>query len=143
MPDFLLDTNVVVHQLRGEPRTVEFLDHIAARGRLVCSVLSQTEVYAGMQAEEAVATGLFFKAVRLLTVTSRIAEAGGRLRREWYPSHGTGIIDGIIAASALAHGIVLVTGNTRHFPMPALALVSPPAGRKPAKVVRGGATLLD
>ncbi|MFN5219653.1 MAG: hypothetical protein ACK5FE_01870 [Cyanobacteriota bacterium] len=39
------------------------------------------------------------------------------------PSHGTGLADALIAASAEAAGATLVTLNRRHFPMLADVLV--------------------
>jgi toxin FitB len=58
---------------------------------------------------------------RELDVDRAIAERAGRLRRE----HGVRIADALIAATALVHGLVLVTRNLRDFePVPALRVRS-------------------
>ena len=52
-----------------------------------------------------------------LNVDAAIARRGGSLRRTFRQSHGTGLLDALIAATAEAHGARLVTRNLRHFPM--------------------------
>jgi predicted nucleic acid-binding protein len=47
----------------------------------------------------------------------------GSFRRQFARSHGTGLLDALIAATAEAHGARLVTCNARHFPMLADLLV--------------------
>ena len=50
------------------------------------------------------------------------AERGGRLRRSFGPTHGTGLVDAILAATAIEGALVLVTNDERHYPMPELTL---------------------
>ena len=42
---------------------------------------------------------------------------GGLYRRDYGQSHGTGLADALIAATAEENGATLVTFNQRHFPM--------------------------
>ena len=51
------------------------------------------------------------------------AQRAGLWRRQYGPSHGTGLADALIAASVAAAGATLVTLNRRHFPMLADVLV--------------------
>jgi hypothetical protein len=53
----------------------------------------------------------------VLAVDAEIARRGGELRRRFARSHGTGLLDALIAATAQVHGARLVTRNARHFPM--------------------------
>jgi predicted nucleic acid-binding protein len=46
-----------------------------------------------------------------------VAQLGGLYRREYRASHGTGIADALIAATAEDSGAGLVSFNRRHFPM--------------------------
>lgn len=46
-----------------------------------------------------------------------MARRGGEYRRDYGPSHGTGLADALIAATAEAVGATLVTFNRRHYPM--------------------------
>jgi len=57
-----------------------------------------------------------------LPVERLVAELGGRVRRD----SGLGLGDALIAATAIKHGLALLTRNTRHFPRVAnLDLASP------------------
>ena len=59
----------------------------------------------------------FFLAFDLLPVTHQIAKLGGQYRQEFKASHNTGLADALIAATAVLHFAMLVTFNTKHFPM--------------------------
>jgi predicted nucleic acid-binding protein len=51
-------------------------------------------------------------------VTDMIAHCAGELRRRYRRSHcAIGLVDYLIAATALVHGLELVTLNIKHFPM--------------------------
>ena len=52
-----------------------------------------------------------------IQVDPETAAEGGLLRRDFGPSHGTGLIDAIIAATAHKYGLRLVTLNDKHYPM--------------------------
>jgi predicted nucleic acid-binding protein len=61
----------------------------------------------------------------LVDVTRPIAEQAGLLRREWASRGRTlSLPDLLIAASAIHHGLVLVTDNVKDFPMRDLRLGS-------------------
>ena len=54
---------------------------------------------------------------------SQLARAAGLLKNEWARKGRTiGVVDMIIAATALAHNLVFMTDNRKDFPMPELAL---------------------
>ncbi|HXC24442.1 MAG TPA: PIN domain-containing protein, partial [Gemmatimonadaceae bacterium] len=57
------------------------------------------------------------RAFEVSPVDPEIAEVGGLLRRDFGPSHGTGLVDALIAATARRSGARLVTLNDKHFPM--------------------------
>jgi predicted nucleic acid-binding protein len=46
-----------------------------------------------------------------------VARLGGLYRRDFRPSHGTGLADALIAATTEDNDVNLVTFNRRHFPM--------------------------
>ena len=122
---FLIDTNIVIEHLKGNSAVSKFLEKLRDKGELCFSVLSQAEVYAGMKKEEQKMTELLFDTLGSYDVTQEIAKLGGVYRRAYKDSHGTGLIDGMIGTTAEIHGLVLVTSNTSHFPMPKLKLLSP------------------
>ena len=52
-----------------------------------------------------------------IPVDPETAVEGDLFRRDFGPSYGTGLIDAILAATALKHGLRLVTLNDKHYPM--------------------------
>jgi len=84
-------------------------------------VVTAAELRAGARGDDPAVARLLgdFRIVPLALPT---AEHAGRLRREFGASRGTGVIDAILAATALEQSLSLVTNNRRHFPMPGLML---------------------
>lgn len=95
---------------------MEYLEGLTAD--LYLSVISAAELFAGVKGdEEAKSLKPFLLAFTVLPVTEKTARAGGLYRREYGRSHGTGLADALIAATAEENGADLVTFNRRHFLM--------------------------
>lgn len=45
------------------------------------------------------------------------ARAGGLYKKEYAPSHGVGLADALLAATAAAENAELITLNVKHYPM--------------------------
>lgn len=101
--DLLIDTDVFVDHLRGA-RELR-----AKRHRLSYSVVTRAELFAGNTATDLSARLL--APFRELDVNRAVAERAGRIVREF----GTRLPDALIAATALEHGLGLVTRNRKHF----------------------------
>jgi hypothetical protein len=116
MDRFLIDTDVIIDYLRGRERTVNFLE--ALQGELLVSVITIAELYSGIRGqEEERAIEQFLLAFSILPMDEKVARRGGYYRRDYGASHGTGLADSLIAASAEEANAVLVTSNRRHYPM--------------------------
>jgi predicted nucleic acid-binding protein len=112
----LLDTDVLVEYLRGRPETIEYLEGLESD--LFVSVVSVAELFSGVKGdEEERSLEQFLLAFTALPVTEGVARLGGLYRRDFRPSHGTGLADALIAATAEENRVNLVTFNRRHFPM--------------------------
>jgi predicted nucleic acid-binding protein len=112
----LLDTDILVEYLRGRREAVEYLEGLSTD--LHVSVISVAELFAGVRDdEEERSLKQFLLAFTALSVTEKVARLGGLYRRDYRPSHGTGLADALIAATAEENGFDLVTFNRRHFPM--------------------------
>jgi predicted nucleic acid-binding protein len=95
---------------------IEYLEGLAAD--LYVSVITVAELFAGVGGdEEEESLKQFLLAFTVLAVTEKVARLGGIHRRDYKPSHGTGLTDALIAATAEENGAYLVTFNRRHFPM--------------------------
>lgn len=116
MAALLIDTDILADYLRGRGDAVAFVDGLAEAP--VLSVLSVAELFAGIrEGSERRRLEAMLSVCELIEVDATIAREGGLLRRRYHPSHGVGIVDAMIAATALAHGLRLATRNRKHFPM--------------------------
>ena len=89
--------------------------------QLSYSVVTRCELFAGSNVDEAGLRTLLAPFTEL-PVDRAVAERAGRVRRET----GTRIADALIAATALEHGLALVTRNTSDFErVPGLRLQPP------------------
>ena len=112
----LLDTDVLVEYLRGREEAVGYLEGLASD--LYVSVISVAELFAGVTGdEEERSLRQFLLAFDAVPVSEKVARTGGLYRRDYGPSHGTGLADALIAATAEENGAKLVSFNRRHFPM--------------------------
>jgi predicted nucleic acid-binding protein len=112
----LLDTDILVDFLRGHPSAVAYVR--AHADRIILSAIVVAELYAGVRdGEELLRLDDFLALFRVMPVTAELARAAGLCKRDYHPSHGTGLADAIIAATAEAHGAELKTLNTKHYPM--------------------------
>lgn len=112
----LVDTDVLVEHLRGRDEAADYLENLTAD--LYLSVISVAELFVGVKGdEEEKSLEQLLLAFVILPVTEKAARLGGRYRRDYKPSHGTGLADALIAATAEELGLRLVTFNHSHFPM--------------------------
>jgi predicted nucleic acid-binding protein len=115
----LLDTTVLIDVLRGRADRRALLVELAVSGHtLVTSAINLGEVYAGMRQEEETQTELFLSTLECYAVTPEIARRAGRLKSEWARKGKTlTLADMIVAATALEHGLTLMTDNRKDFPL--------------------------
>jgi hypothetical protein len=69
--------------------------------------------------------------VRIVPLDDKTAELGGLWLRDYSKSHGVGLADALIAATAKLRGCTLVTLNTKHFPMLTRVLSPYQKGKRP------------
>lgn len=112
----LVDTDVLVDFLRGRDKAVALVK--ACSDRIILSSIVVAELYAGVKGEaELAALDRFVALFRIVPVTAEIAKAGGLHKRDYGRSHGVGLADAIIAATAMSENAELKTLNIRHYPM--------------------------
>ena len=123
---YLLDTNVLIHVLRGMKGRSEFLSNLLEAGHVLASCpITIAEVYAGMQPKEEPSTRRLVESLQFLPLKADIAAAAGLLKRDWHKKGRTlTIADTILAATAIAYGCTLVTENAKDFPMSNLLLLA-------------------
>ena len=121
---YLLDTNVLIDYWRGFPPAVQFVDDLLDRAteQVLVSVITVAEAFSGQSSLDRNKRSDIDVLLRLVTpvdVDVAIAVRGGELRRDF----GIEMTDALIAATAIAHGLALVTRNAKHFQnVPTLAI---------------------
>lgn len=118
MADYLLDSSVLILHLREDPEVVALLTRWATQYELYISVVTRTEILAGMRPREERPTINLLNSLTNLTVDRFIADRAGQLIYD-YARRGFQVSfpDALIAATALENDLTLVTTNTQHFPM--------------------------
>lgn len=123
MPDYLFDSGIPILHLRNQSGYSSLTERLADEADLFVSTMTRFEVLRGMRDRERESTFNLLNSFEALDVTSEIADQAGELIRSWRSRGITlGDADAIIAATALQHGLVLVTTNPKHFPMPDLLI---------------------
>ena len=117
---YLVDTDWVIHYLRGSQNVVDRLDELASQG-LSVSVISLAELYQGVfHSGDPVGDELellsFLSDVEVLPLTDEICRLFGAERGR-LKSVGTpiGDFDLLIGCTAVQLGLTVLTNNRRHF----------------------------
>lgn len=116
---YLLDTDFLITYQRRRPRAEGFIDFLAEENGILCTCdVVLTEVYSGLPNEPPQAMHQFLDSLRFLPTSASAARQAGRWRYQFARS---GVIlqtqDMLIAATAVEHDAVLVTGNIKDYPM--------------------------
>lgn len=112
----LIDTDVLIDYLRSKSQAVSFLENL--KELLLISSITVAELYAGVrEGEERTALDNFLRVFEIVPLDEQIAVLGGLYRRDYGKSHGVGLADALIAATASIKQAKLVTLNQKHFPM--------------------------
>jgi len=109
----LLDTNVLVYHLAGEPAATKFLEETIARRSFYLSILSMIEFlgWQGHTEEKFAECKGLVELATVLPVSKEVADRAIELRR----SKRIKLADAVIASTALVNNLQLVTGNVRDF----------------------------
>ena len=116
MPGLLTDTDVLIDYLRGTTEAIAYVEKNP--GGFFISAMSVGELYAGVrEGKERDALEVFLREFEVIPVNFQIAWRGGIFCRDYRKSHGVGLADALIAATAEVNQLTLVTMNQKHFPM--------------------------
>ena len=111
----LVDTDVLIWHLRGNPQAARWLDRLQP---LTISSVSYLEVLQGIRNKAelvAVQKMLQQRKANVRPITEAITRRATELMEAMTLSHGLQMGDALIAATALEHGLPVLTGNVKHF----------------------------
>ena len=118
MKKFLIDTDVLIDYLRNVQESISFLEKTITISTCYVSAITVAELYAGVrEGNERRVLEDILQIFKFIPVDSHISREGGIYRRNYHKTHGVGLPDAIIAASAEYQQAILVTLNKKHFPM--------------------------
>lgn len=121
MGRFLLDSDVIIWHLRGRKEVTDMLKDLQRFGVPACSALSVIEVQLGVKKGEEDKTDRFLGSLRVFDVNRDIANQAALLIRGC-KARGIKmeVPDAVIAGTCVVNDLVLVTYNTKHYPIPEL-----------------------
>jgi len=109
----LLDTNVLVYHVAGDPAATEFIGETIDRQSFCLSILSVIEFlgWHGHTDDEFAKCKAFVELATILPVSKEVADKAVELRR----AKRIKLADAVIASTALVNSLSLVTTNIRDF----------------------------
>ncbi len=129
---YLVDTNIVIDALKLRRSRVEFLQKLSRSQPLAFCSIVVAELFAGLGTADELgkARDSLLDTFVYVSPSQPAAELAGSL---WlrYKKRGNSLslADAMIAAIAITEGHILVTDNSKHFPMPELNLMAAPSSQ--------------
>lgn len=123
MPDYLLDSCVLIRHLRRHQPSTDLMAALALQGQVGIATISRIEIIEGMREHERPNTLRLLNSLLSFPLDTAIADLAGEYIRH-FRERGITLDkpDAIIGATAVRHDLVLVTYNAKHFPMSELQL---------------------
>lgn len=118
MVKYLIDSDILIDHLKGKPAAVGLMNKIGGFSEAAISAVTMAEIIEGALdfPEKLEQARILFEAITVLPVDKEIAKTFAVLRKQLRDEHQ--LIDNMdlfLAAAAIYHRLVLVTGNKKHF----------------------------
>jgi predicted nucleic acid-binding protein len=115
MRGLLVDTDVLIDFLRGHEQAKHFIANLPED--VFISAITVAELYVGVRnGKERTTLAELIDTFEVIDLDAELAAEGGLLRRDYGLSHGVGLNDALIAATAINNRLQLVTLDARHYP---------------------------
>ena len=111
----LIDTDVIIWHMRGNEKARLSIEAVADP---LISIVTQMELVQGLRnrnEQRALHRFLDQRDMHVLTINEQISQRALYLMEEWRLSHNMLMADALIAATAIEHGLPLLTANTKHY----------------------------
>lgn len=119
-----IDSDVLIWFLRGERKAIRLLKELnqSPEFDLWIGALQRAEIVFFMRAEEEAETMKLLAQFSTAPVHQTIVDTASVFFRKWNPSHGVRMNDAILAGTVAETGGVIYCLNTKHYPMPEVAV---------------------
>ena len=119
-----IDSDVLIWHLRGERKALSLLKRVRDNEQfdLWIGAMQRAEIVFFMRLAEESATLLFLAQFQTALVDQQIIDMAGDFYRKWNPRNGTDVNDAILAATVMQTGGKIYTLNSKHYPMPEVAV---------------------
>jgi len=111
----LIDTDLFVWHMRGFEEAKEALASIEVPATSLVTYMELLQGARSAAESAAIRRYLSVKQVKVHPLTEAIGNRASFLMERWSISHGLRLADALIAATAMHHGLPLLTGNARHY----------------------------
>lgn len=112
----VIDSDILIDAARNDATATRFLAAASSENSLAISSITRLELLAGCRnRSEWDATERALDAFTSLPLTESISATALDLFRRYRLSHGLGVADALIAATAISHQAALASKNRRHF----------------------------
>ena len=111
----LIDTDVIIWYMRGNLTARET---IAKHREFTISVVTYMELVQGMRNKNELAVlrkALKSWSTKIIYITEEISSKAMFYVEQHYLNHSMQLADALIGATAVSHGIPLLTGNAKHY----------------------------
>jgi hypothetical protein len=111
----LIDTDVFIWYMRGNPRAARILEHLPDPA---ISVVAYIELVQGMRNKrelKALRETIRLWGMDILPINESISHKAMFLVEQHFHSHSLRLADALIGATAIEHGQALLTANTKHY----------------------------
>ena len=111
----LIDTDVIIWYMRGNQKALKALEKY---NNFAISVVTYMELVQGMRNKNELASlrkALKSWNTKIIYITEEISSKAMFYIEQHYLSHSMQLADALIGATAVSHGISLLTGNAKHY----------------------------
>jgi predicted nucleic acid-binding protein len=111
----LCDTNVIIETLKGDEKTIKFVERIGLENIAISSVTVMELYFGALNKRELNKIKKHLKALNVVHFDNNVSELAVSMIESYGKSHGLQIPDAIIAATALSFEMKLFTLNLKDF----------------------------
>lgn len=122
----VIDTDILIDHFHGNRNATSLVrDWLLAGERLVISVITVTEILAGIRSGEEADTEALLSLFQVHVLDEPQSRMAGAYLNQFGRTHRMDLGDAVVAATARTLAAPLVTRNRRHYPMTDIEIIVP------------------